>query len=662
MMVKLFAQGGELAKADSCSTILLHSCQQSDDRQTEAKCWMWRGLYTVFSPKTTAARIAWLERAIALYKKDGNNLGIINALTDKAYLDYASLQPDLAIRGLQTALDLEDSIHFPFTHYTAEDLADLGGPGHYNESLHYALSAVRTAQAAGDSIGWASFYQQLGFLYSYDGFDSAAIAWDRQAMRRHLLTGEYTELYRLMENIAFSESPGNTHEVLEELKKIHALYPPVLPIDKREYHMASLFCYQYLKDYINGEKEVREVLRWQDSAELLRGPFDRAHLFVILGSFYYNAGNWKKARYYFESSLRDASHKTMSIPPRLETQIFLFKLDSADGRFVDAIRHFEEASLIEHDNYTRQVDRDQSELKIQYQTGRKDQEIINRDRQIGDLEQRDKLRQANLRQANLIRNITIAAIAVLLVVGVLFFRQYRQRQQTAALILQKNELLQHLVSEKEWLLKEVHHRVKNNLHTIICLLESQANYLENDALRAIEVSQHRIYAMSLLHQKIYQSADVRTIDMASYIPEFIGYLWESFGSPSRIQFDLSVNPLKLDIAQTIPIALIINEGVTNSIKHAFPGNSRGTISVSLNRDGESIILVVADNGIGMGPMDIETEPDSLGLELVKGLTREMGGEVIFDTRAGTSITVTIQADTSMEDGFELFKGKKIVAT
>jgi len=662
MMVKLFAQGGDLEKADSCSKVLVRFCEESGDRQTEVMCWMWRGLYTVFSPKTTANRIAWLERAIALYKKDDNKLGIINALTDKAYLEYASLNPDLAIRDLQTTLNLEDSIHFPFTHYSAEDLTDLGGPGRYSESLHYALSAVRTSKAAGDSVGWAVFYAQLAFLYTFDGFDSAALVWDRQAMRRILLTGDCTDLYQLMESIVMSETVGKKHEVLEELKAIHARCPPVQPYTNREYHFALLLCYQYLKDYLDGEKECSEVLRWQDSTELLRGPFDRAHTYEVLGVFYYDAGNWKKARSYLESSLKDPSHKTTSLPMRQKTQIILFKLDSADGRYADAIGHLEEASNIERENFTYQVNRDQDEIKIQYETGRKDQEITNRDHQIGGLEQRDKLRQANLRQANIIRNITVAAIGVLLFVGVLLYRQFRQRQKTAALIFQKNEQLQHVVSEKEWLLKEIHHRVKNNLHTIICLLESQAHYLENDALQAIEVSQHRIYAMSLLHQKIYQSADVKTINMASYVPEFVGYLWESFGSPTRITFDLSVSPLKLDIGQTIPIALIINEGVTNSIKYAFPGNRRGTISVSLDQYEGSIRLVVADDGVGMGPIEKEIEAKSLGLELIKGLTREMQGEVIFDTRAGTSITVMIPADISDKGEFDFFKEKNIVAT
>jgi two-component sensor histidine kinase len=112
-----------------------------------------------------------------------------------------------------------------------------------------------------------------------------------------------------------------------------------------------------------------------------------------------------------------------------------------------------------------------------------------------------------------------------------------------------------LVKEKEWLLREVHHRVKNNLYTVICLLESQATYLENDALLAIQNSGRRIYAMSLIHQKLYHTEDVRVIDMESYITEFVYYLQDSFGSPPNIRIDLHIEPLTLGIAHAIPLGL-----------------------------------------------------------------------------------------------------------
>ena len=148
--------------------------------------------------------------------------------------------------------------------------------------------------------------------------------------------------------------------------------------------------------------------------------------------------------------------------------------------------------------------------------------------------------------------------------------------------------------------------------------------------------------MSLIHQKIYQSEDVSSINMASYLPELIRYLKESFGSPDHIQFEANIEPLKLDVSQAIPIALIVNEAVTNSIKYAFPEARPGVIKVALLQDEDSVRLNVQDNGIGM-PQDITFDkPVSLGLSLIKGLTGDLRGSVQFLTESGTSVFVLFQ--------------------
>ena len=194
-----------------------------------------------------------------------------------------------------------------------------------------------------------------------------------------------------------------------------------------------------------------------------------------------------------------------------------------------------------------------------------------------------------------------------------------------------------MLAEKEWWLKEVHHRVKNNLHTIICLLESQAMYLEKDALQAIEKSQHRIYAMSLIHQKLYQNEDLQVIDMSVYLEEFIGYLKDSFDT-ERIDFIIHVDPVQLNLQQAIPVALIINEGVTNSIKYAFENESEPKIWISMSETDEIVKLTIMDNGRGF-EMKAEDEGKSLGMQFIKGLSKELKGTVRIETKGGTKLNI-----------------------
>ena len=141
------------------------------------------------------------------------------------------------------------------------------------------------------------------------------------------------------------------------------------------------------------------------------------------------------------------------------------------------------------------------------------------------LTQQNSLQQANLQQANLIKNVTIAGISLAFIIIGLLYRLYRQKQKSNKVITQKNGQLQHFLTEKEWLLKEIHHRVKNNLQIVMSLLNSQSAYIDNEpALTAIHDSQHRVHAMSLIHQKLYNTENVSSIDISFYIRELVSYL------------------------------------------------------------------------------------------------------------------------------------------
>jgi two-component sensor histidine kinase len=288
--------------------------------------------------------------------------------------------------------------------------------------------------------------------------------------------------------------------------------------------------------------------------------------------------------------------------------------------------------------------------QITYQTGNKENNIRLRDQNISLLKQNERLRQALRDEAVRLRNETITGILILLICGGIFYKQYRLKQKSNQLISQKNkiiteknELFDRLIKEKEWLLMELHHRVKNNLHTILSLLESQAIFLENEAYKALEKSRGRVYAMSLIHQQLYRSADVNTINMSIYLSEFVSYLQQS-PDAHKVHFELNAPPIHLSLSQAMPLALIINEAVTNSIKYAFPGKRSGEIKINLSRKHELIKLVVADNGIGIDSGLLDTPLNSLGITLIKGLTEDIRGSLQFESYNGTCITLSFNID------------------
>jgi two-component system cell cycle sensor histidine kinase/response regulator CckA len=223
------------------------------------------------------------------------------------------------------------------------------------------------------------------------------------------------------------------------------------------------------------------------------------------------------------------------------------------------------------------------------------------------------------------------------------FRETRKINETLELrVEERTAELKDSLREKETLLKEVHHRVKNNMAVISALLGLQANELKDPALAAMfEESRQRIKSMALIHEKLYATASLSRIDMAEYVRSLVDSLMGSLHRPGRdIVTKVEAEPIHLDIDTAVPCGLILNELVTNVLKHAFEERDRGEMVVSLTRKGEGCTLGVRDDGIGL-PRGVDPRvAATLGLKIVDTLARQLHGDVRFTSGAGTEVTVT----------------------
>jgi two-component system, sensor histidine kinase PdtaS len=195
--------------------------------------------------------------------------------------------------------------------------------------------------------------------------------------------------------------------------------------------------------------------------------------------------------------------------------------------------------------------------------------------------------------------------------------------------------------EKEALLKEIHHRVKNNLQVISSLLHMQAMATTDDlAQNILRESQTRVKSMALVHERLYQSADFSGIDFVDYLPTMARELLRAYGRRD-IQLSVDVEPIHLWIDTAIPLGLIASELVSNSLKHAFPERRRGEITIELHKvsDNEAQ-LVVSDNGAGFPSATDLHAIRSMGMTLVLGLTKQIDGSIVLDQRASTRLVVT----------------------
>lgn len=197
--------------------------------------------------------------------------------------------------------------------------------------------------------------------------------------------------------------------------------------------------------------------------------------------------------------------------------------------------------------------------------------------------------------------------------------------------------------EKEAMLKEIHHRVKNNLQVVSSLLSLQAARVTHPvATDVLAESQNRVRAMALVHETLYRSDDLARVDLSRYLGELCGYLFRSYGVDSaRVRLELDVEPVSVSLDKTIPCGLLVNEIVSNSLKHAFPGARTGgvTVRAGTRADGR-LTLTLADDGVGLPADVVVDQTPSLGLQLVNILTEQLGGHLAVERSPGTRFTVS----------------------
>ena len=211
-------------------------------------------------------------------------------------------------------------------------------------------------------------------------------------------------------------------------------------------------------------------------------------------------------------------------------------------------------------------------------------------------------------------------------------------------IADRTEKLNASLEEKVLLLREIHHRVKNNLQIIISLLNLQSRYIEDERTQQlIGESQNRIKAMALVHEKLYQSEDISKINLDDYVRFLGNSLFQFFGMKGKgIAFTTDIKNISLDINTASPAGLIINELVSNSLKYAFPGGRKGEISIAIKRENNSLSIRFRDTGVGI-PQDFDwRNVKSLGLRLVISLVEQLNGTIELDRSAGTAFTIVVQ--------------------
>ena len=224
-------------------------------------------------------------------------------------------------------------------------------------------------------------------------------------------------------------------------------------------------------------------------------------------------------------------------------------------------------------------------------------------------------------------------------------RELFERQMAEKELLASEQKLRQSLTEKESLLKEIHHWVKNNLQIVSSLLYLQEDYMgDAKGVEILRESQNRVKSMALIHEQLYGTADLAKIDFGRYVQGLAANLFDAYGiEPARIRLNVRADDISLGIDMAVPCGLIINELVSNALKHAFVPGSSGNIEIIIaKRDTSRMEIVVSDDGIGMDKAHPQTEKKTLGLRLIDTLTAQLDGTLDIQTDHGTRFAIVLR--------------------
>ncbi len=333
-----------------------------------------------------------------------------------------------------------------------------------------------------------------------------------------------------------------------------------------------------------------------------------------LGEINLLLGNYKEAlKYQLETvRLQEENNDTSNL---VENYHHLSTIYANLNDYKTALNYKQKAYQMRDSISSTESDAKMSEMLTKYETKKKEETIASQETAIS--------------QQKLIKSLFIGLALLLLVLLIIGYISYQSRSR-------KNRLLAIKNTENELLLKEIHHRVKNNLEIVSGLLALQSSQIDNQSTKdAMQESQNRVNSIGIVHQKLYQGTNLGAVEMKDYVLNLSESILKSFGATQKVKLELAMEKLDLDIDTAVPLGLIINELITNTVKYAFPNNQSGILSIKLEKHTDNILhLEVSDNGVGKSGI---TQGTGFGGQLIELLTHQLNGNMTEENQHGTTI-------------------------
>ena len=383
------------------------------------------------------------------------------------------------------------------------------------------------------------------------------------------------------------------------------------------------FVYNNMSNAYNQKEDYRNGLKYSllnlPIVEKIGSPVQIATACIGLGQNYSKLGDNRNGIKYYNQAL-DIAKENDLIEAQNRAAEGLLNFYIASGNSEAANNALKIYKSTRDTLQARAIDKNVVEVNTKYETERKENEIalLNKENDL-------KALQLSTRKKQL-----WGLGAALLIFGFLLYRVYNL-----------NGKLKTALAEKNILLQEIHHRVKNNLQVISSLLGLQSRYVKDEGvLDAIKSGRGRVQSMSLLHQNLYREENLKGVKMKDYFTNLTQNLFDTYNiDEDNISFSTDIDDMELDIDTVVPLGLIANELITNALKHAFEGGVEGNIHVSLKEENQRLKLMVSDDGKGLPEGVLPISGGSLGSKLINSFAEKLDAEVVVDNTEGTKVTI-----------------------
>lgn len=574
-----------------------------------------------------------------------------------------------------------------------------------DSAIRYSNQAIRYAASSGNVAKQASAYKTLGVSYDYQGnmdsclkylqlgltfyeklnridkvshvYNDIAVAWNSRgnyelALRNHLKALELRKEFGNAQYISMSyNNIGLIYRAKNDFAKALAFYHKSLQLKRKlndeqgilntTINLGSVYnsmgkydsAYLFSKDAFERATSLKKhndqlaakgnmaaalcgIKRYPDALKLLSGMEeeighggDKKILITVYktyGTIYQETGVYHSAQAYFEKGLAyseqiDRLESKMAFSERLSTVYAL------QGNYPKAYSYLIKSKTYREALFNEENIRQANELSAVYENQEKESKISTLSLQ---------------NEASELRNKWLLLTAVLLSILVfLIWNSLRSNRRKNSLLKEQNSTIQRALKEKDFLMKEIHHRVKNNLQIISSLLSLQRNYISDEqALEAVNDSRNRVQSMSLIHQSLYTDSDMASAEVKNYIEKLSENLFHSYSiHDNRISLELDIESFRMDVDTIVPLGLIMNELITNCLKYAFPDNRMGCIRIQLKRDPSGHVkLSVYDNGVGLDIREFDKQ-NSFGHKMIHAFLIKLEGSIQVRVEDGTKVDI-----------------------